>query len=548
MEFTLDPGWVTDPQGKGDMIMRGHSVRRMNRRQFVAGTGAVVGAAALAACTSAPPAPTPQPSQPNSAPPAAATPVPGGAAASGGGLTLPNSGAKLPTEPLTLRWADNAGLKAVFFKDFLPAYQKAHPNITVAYDGLPLPELAKVVPLGIQNGNAPDVFELPTGFTGAQSVAQGWAQPLDELIPNFAEWKASYPAGIFVNGNNVFNGKTYSFPFVSNKKNNALLHYNVEYLKQASIDPTAKVMSWEEFRAAAKKLTQQGAGKYFGFLVAAGEPGRMAMLIRLLAQMAGASGGEMNWKTGEYNYASDQFVAAVDLLLALKADGSIFPGAGSLNALQADDKMPQGVAALMINGSYMIPNWRTSAPDFVWDIVSQPVPDGKSFSPLTYSPGGNVWWVYARSKYPEVAGDMLGYLGSEVGQTAFQQVIAGAQPSVFAKANQAAGIDPLARKAAALYDQQMRLGPIPNVRNPAVAEVDAALKPLTPDFGTTIQGLYTGQLTDPKKTLVDLKDRADKELERAIKAAQDKGAKVSRDDYRFPNWDPTRDFLETDYK
>ena len=94
----------------------------------------------------------------------------------------------------------------------------------------------------------------------------------------------------------------------------------------------------------------------------------------------------------------------------------------------------------------------------------------------------------------------------------------------------------------------MRLGPSPNVRNPAVAEVDAALKPLTPDFGTTVQGLFSGQLTDTRKTMADLKDRADKELERAIAAAQAKGAKVSRDDYVFANWDPTSDFLEADYK
>jgi len=423
-----------------------------------------------------------------------------------------------------------------------------HPNITVAYDGLPLPELAKVVPLGIQNGNAPDVFELPTGFTGAQAVQQGWAQSLDDFIPNFAQWKASYPPGIFVNGNNVFGGKTYSFPFVSNKKNNALLLYNVEYLKQAEIDPASRPLTWDEFRAAAKKLTQQGAGKYYGFLTAAGEPGRMAMLIRFLAQMAGAVGGDMNWKTGEYNYATDQYVAAVDLLLAMKADGSIFPGSASLNALQADDQIPLGAAAMMINGSYMIPKWRTEAPAFVWDYASQPVPDGKTFSPLTYSPGGSVWWLYAKSKYPEVAGDMLGYLGSEVGQTAVQQAISGAQPSVFAKANQAAGIDPLARKAAALYEQQMRLAPSPNVRNPAIAEVDSELKPLTPDFGAVVQGLFTGQLTDPSKALTDLKDRADKELDRGIKAAQAKGAKVAREDYVFANWDPTKDFLEADYR
>ena len=47
--------------------------------------------------------------------------------------------------------------------------------------------------------------------------------------------------------------------------------------------------------------------------------------------------------------------------------------------------------------------------------------------------------------------------------------------------------------------------------------------------------------------MTDLKDRADRELEHAIKAAHDKGARVSRDDYVFPKWDPTRDFLESDY-
>jgi len=62
-----------------------------------------------------------------------------------------------------------------------------------------------------------------------------------------------------------------------------------------------------------------------------------------------------------------------------------------------------------------------------------------------------------------------------------------------------------------------------------------------------VQGIYTGQLGDAKKAMQDLTDRSDKELDRAIKAAQAKGAKVSRDDYVFPNWDPTKDYTEADY-
>jgi len=62
-----------------------------------------------------------------------------------------------------------------------------------------------------------------------------------------------------------------------------------------------------------------------------------------------------------------------------------------------------------------------------------------------------------------------------------------------------------------------------------------------------VQGIYTGQIADPKKAMQDLKDRADKELDRAIKAAQAKGATVSRDDFVFPNWDPAKDYTDADY-
>ncbi|MBA2278277.1 MAG: sugar ABC transporter substrate-binding protein, partial [Chloroflexia bacterium] len=60
-------------------------------------------------------------------------------------------------------------------------------------------------------------------------------------------------------------------------------------------------------------------------------------------------------------------------------------------------------------------------------------------------------------------------------------------------------------------------------------------------------GLVTGQLADPAAAMQDLQDRADAELERAIQAAADNGAQVSRDDWVFANWDPTRDYTDADY-
>ncbi len=56
------------------------------------------------------------------------------------------------------------------------------------------------------------------------------------------------------------------------------------------------------------------------------------------------------------------------------------------------------------------------------------------------------------------------------------------------------------------------------------------------------------QIRDIKAALKDVQDREEKELERAIKGVQGKGVKVSRDDWKFPNWDPTKDYTDADYK
>ncbi len=93
----------------------------------------------------------------------------------------------------------------------------AHPNIPVQYQGLPITEVNKIVPLGIQNGNAPDVFQSPSNITTGQMVKEGWVRPIDDLVPNFAQWKARFPTGTFVEGVTDFGGKTYAAPYLSAK-------------------------------------------------------------------------------------------------------------------------------------------------------------------------------------------------------------------------------------------------------------------------------------------------------------------------------------------
>ncbi len=461
-------------------------------------------------------------------------------------LVIRDSGAKLPTENVPFHWVDSGDAKAPFFKAYFAAYQRAHPNITITYDPLPL---------AFQNNNAPDVFQLPGAISLGQAITSGWVRPIDDIIPDFDNWKATFPAGSFLTGLNVFDGKTYGPP-LTNPGGNTSLCYNTAYAARAEFDPQAHPVTWDAFRAAAKKMTEQGGGKYFGLMIE-GQGGRYASIVsgfaRRAAPLGGGGGGmlaDINWKTGTFNYTTDQYLAATDLLLGLKADGSIFPGSVALNAAQARAQFAQGAAGMIISGTYNIPQWKQDNPTLPFDIVGQPIPNGGTTSPLAEFPGAtgeNILNVNAKTKYPAIAGDMLHYLGTKEGNLLFTTLSGGGQRSIYPEINKQADIDPRSRAIFATLDRIQVLAPSPNVRNPDWAKVELEIKPLTPDFGAVMQGVFTGQLKDPKGAMEDLQDRSDKELDRAIKAAQAKGANVSREDLVFPNWDPMKDYLDADY-
>ena len=94
----------------------------------------------------------------------------------------------------------------------------------------------------------------------------------------------------------------------------------------------------------------------------------------------------------------------------------------------------------------------------------------------------------------------------------------------------------------------LRLAPLAQIRNPATADVLLLQQPVVPTFPNVIQGIVTGQVKNIKKAMNSLQAAYEKSLDDAIKAAQKKGSKVSRDDWKFTNWDPARNYTAADYE
>jgi multiple sugar transport system substrate-binding protein len=458
-------------------------------------------------------------------------------------FTIPDSGAQLPTDDVQLRWMDSGDAKAFFFEAFFPAYQEKHPNIEVQYDGTNWNQIQQVITLGFRNGSAPDAFQLPSTITMADAVNNTWIGALDDIVPNWAEVKARFPVGTFAPGVTDFNDKTYGLPATSHKRINNLLLYNADYLSEAGYDPSSTTLSWDECREAARKCTEQGEGSYYGLIAGVTQNNALPGVVNYLAEMAGAIGGEFNYQTGTYNYATDQYIGAIELILAIKADGSFFPGTASLDNPGARGRMPQGVAAMILQGPWNIVPWTQQNPDFKLGVGMTPQMNPEQINPISHGPGGsNTWSYFSGTQLGAVVGDIFSYMGTVDGQAAWGHFVGAADPPQFPEALEKIELDPLSQKALDLGFEWTRLRPEPSVRNPDVQQVYLEQKPLTPSWNDVMVGLFTDQLTDVRQAMQDLQDRAMAERERAIKAAQDKGAQVSQDDFVFADWDPTQDY------
>lgn len=475
---------------------------------------------------------------------------PGSAAQAAGSVTIPDSGAKLPSSPVTIHWMSGGpGAKSEVFKALFPAYHTKHSNLTVQYDELPNNKIIEVLPLQLRNNQAPDVFQV-LGVPLGELVAGKKIAALEDFVPGFEEWSARFPFGVLAPGINQFDGKTYALPTTSGKVLSSLLLYSTDQLKAADEDPNASPLTLDTFRQLANKLTKAGGGKSFGFLIGGKDGGTMGGTVLELAQLNGGT-PSMNWKTGEYNFSQDPVVEVIELFKAMLSDGSFFPGWASLTEQEARAQMPIGHGAMMLQGPWNFPVWKNNFPDFSFGVAQPPSPQQHGF--VTCSQVGNAYSasVNAPADHRAVIGDLFHFLGSQAGQRFWGRFDGSADPiwdpTALDELRKSSDLADHDQRAYEIFDKFTRIGPEPVLANPANQQVQLVLKPVTPGLGNIVQGYLTGQVGDLKAALRTLDSKSNSALDEAVSTAKKRGAAVAREDWAFPKWDPAKNFGKQDY-
>ncbi|QFY12139.1 extracellular solute-binding protein [Nonomuraea phyllanthi] len=450
-----------------------------------------------------------------------------------------------------IRWWDHFQPLQPLNERIFAEYGRAHPGVRVEHEVYNPNEMGQALQLAFKSNQIADVHSIAgMGTSEAALVADGWFSPLagQDAI------RANLPADSLLEGLHVFDGKLHTFPLFSSRQYATLNWFNRELVEKAGGDPDKGPATWDEFRSLAARITKAGGGRAYGWIQGLQFHERLQTHVTELAMsagaplaMAGASGmGLVDPKTGEYAYASDPFVHALEFLLSLVRDKVVFPASTSLDARTARARWATGVAGMFFDGSWNVGVVNGQFKQFIdkVGVGSIPSPEGE---PVLYgAPAPGQLFVSSQSEHVEVASDLLARLTSpeyHKGLATFMD-----QVPLDLDAVATADVHPTYKRAVELFGQTVRLAPSPVARNSAVAQVLSEMKQPRPTLGEITQGILSGEVTDIRKALREHTGKLTAERERATRVVSGKGVKVSLDDWKFANWQPGEDYTAKMYQ
>jgi len=320
----------------------------------------------------------------------------GGSSGGGGKVTL------------RITWWGNPG-RAKATQDAIDLFTKAHPDITVKAEPSAYPGYYDKLNTQVTAGDAPDVFQVDTVAKYAEKNSILDLATQSSVLDTSKIDKAYLAQG-------SYNDKLYEVPAGSNLF--ALL-YNGDLVTKAGVTAPAAGLSWQQYGDLAKqisdkKLSATSGGKVYG----AADDSALTQSFEIWARQRGGNlysadskklGFDKQVLTDWWNYWAN-----------LRATGAVPPATTTEPGVSGDvTKAPiaKGQAAMDLYGT------STTLPGSGWQYVGLP---GETGHPGAYLKRSVNWGVYAKSKHPKEAAELIDFLVNDPGAGAKLGVSRGA--------------------------------------------------------------------------------------------------------------------------
>jgi len=445
-----------------------------------------------------------------------------------------------------LHWWDHSPNLQAANKKTWAKFEKMPGGMPVEYQYHQTSKLGQALQLAKQSNQLPDIHtNVGLNLPLPALIKEGWYQPIELTDESLARVKDSLIEGV-----HIYDGKIYSFPIAATKQYWAANWFNKEMLEKAGLDPANPPKTYDEFRAACLTIKKKIGGSTYAWIMNLGFPGRVAEQVTYLAQAAGSTAtiSGIDFKTGQHIFHTDPYVNAIEFLLSLQKDKLMVPGSGNMNDKVARARWATGAAAFYFDGPWCAGIINKDLKQFKdkHDVGPMLVPEAGKQVTAYRPPQGGMFWLSGQAKQVEAANLLLSLCNTE---EYFTEVANGMpQPPPNPEAVAKSDAYPSYKKLVEWFNQDAFIAPIPQVRNPDVAKAQAEEKGVKPGLGELVQGMFSGDVKDVRTALKQLSDKSAKERDRAIAEATKKGAKVTVNDWAFPDWQPRTDYGPDKYK
>lgn len=283
-------------------------------------------------------------------------------------------------------WTDDGGTKEAMV-DLANQYNKTtgkEKGIKIEYSVYGS-DYKTMLDLAIQNDQVPELIKV--SGNKETYVKRGDIIPIDDM-PDGTEFIQQYGSEL-IDGITNFNGKTYFLPTTVTRTGIA---YNKDLFKAAGIlDAKGEALppqTWDDVRDYAKRITNPTKTIY-GIAIPLKFTGYYTWMLNMpfSASFPEENFAKVNFDNLTYNFGN--LKQPLNWLMSIKADGSFFPGAESLDNDTARAQFAEGNVGMIISQSWDVGVLTTQ---FVascdWGIASVPVLNKGERYPVTDSVGG----------------------------------------------------------------------------------------------------------------------------------------------------------------
>jgi len=326
----------------------------------------------------------------------------------------------------------------------LPAFERAHPDIRVKVQQLPLTAAHQKLLTAFAGGSTPDLSQL--GNTWLPELAALHAlEPLQARVDRSAVVQPhDYFASIWAT--NVIDGALYGVPWYVDTR---LLFYRKDLLETAGFD--APPRTWVEWRRQLAALSDPPRHRY-GILLPTNEYEQLMSLALQQPEPLLRDGGRYgNFESAGFKRALSFYVDTFRLRQA--------PAITNVEVGNPWTEFGRGVYAFYLSGPWNIGEFRSRLPATQqddWATAPLPGPDGAGVGVA----GGSSLVIFRASKHKDAAWQLIEYLSQPAVQQQFYDLLGDMPPRRSSWEAGALHDDP---KAHAFREQLERVKPTPPV-------------------------------------------------------------------------------------